>query len=83
MHTYAQRPAICGNPSGCSAAGFTRFSTAAVSDSAGFTPASLAFRGSDTIVFTDLWKAGTLAALPGRPKHHSYIYEVPVGEVLR
>ena len=46
-------------------------------------PASLAFRGSDTIVFTDLWKASMWAALLGRPKHHSYVYEIPMDEVLR
>jgi len=46
-------------------------------------PACLVFRDPDTLVFTDLWKASMLDALLGRPKHHSYIYKVPVSEILK
>ncbi|GAB4336395.1 MAG: hypothetical protein Kow0099_09370 [Candidatus Abyssubacteria bacterium] len=44
-------------------------------------PASLAFRDSDTLAFTDLWRASLWRALIGRPQHHSYVYELSVGEL--
>jgi len=46
-------------------------------------PACLVFRDSDTIVFTDLWKASTWRALLGMGQYHSYIYQLPVSEVIR
>jgi len=46
-------------------------------------PACLVLRDSDTIVFTDLWKASTWRALLGKAQHHSFIYEVPVSEIIR
>ena len=45
-------------------------------------PACLAFRDSDTIVYTDLWKPSILSVLLKRPKHHSYVYRISVAEVL-
>ncbi len=44
-------------------------------------PASLAFRDSDTIAFTDLWRASLWRALIGRPQYHSYVYEISVSEL--
>lgn len=46
-------------------------------------PACLVFSDPNTIVYTDLWKASLWAALLGRAKYHSYIYEVQVDEILR
>jgi sugar lactone lactonase YvrE len=46
-------------------------------------PACMAFRDSDTLLVTDLWKASLLDALLGSPEYHSYVYEVPVAEILR
>lgn len=46
-------------------------------------PAYPLFRDPDALVFTDLRTAGILDALPGRPKHHSSIYEVTVSEILK
>lgn len=45
-------------------------------------PACLAFRDADTIVYTDLWKPSILSVLLKRPKYHSYVYQVSVGEAL-
>lgn len=45
-------------------------------------PASLVFSGPDTIVFTDLWKASMWDALFGKPRYHSYVYEISVNEIL-
>ena len=45
-------------------------------------PACMAFRDSNTILVTDLWKASMLDALLGRAKYHSYVYEVPVDKIL-
>jgi sugar lactone lactonase YvrE len=38
---------------------------------------------ADTIIFTDLWKASLWAALVGKPEYHSYVYEVPIAEILK
>ncbi|MBI5114906.1 SMP-30/gluconolactonase/LRE family protein [Candidatus Poribacteria bacterium] len=46
-------------------------------------PASLVFRDENTIIFTDLWKASTWAALLRRPQYHSYVYQLSVKEVLK
>ncbi len=46
-------------------------------------PASMIFRDADTIVFTDLWKASLWRALIGPAQYHSYIYELPVTDILK
>ncbi|UCD58245.1 MAG: SMP-30/gluconolactonase/LRE family protein [Candidatus Hydrogenedentota bacterium] len=46
-------------------------------------PASLVFRDSDTIVFTDLWRASLWRALLRRAQYHSYIYQLPVSDIVR
>lgn len=45
-------------------------------------PACLAFRDTNTIVYTDLWKASFWGALSGNPERHSYIYQVSLDQIL-
>lgn len=46
-------------------------------------PASLIFRDPNTVVFTDLWKASLWRALIGKPQYHSYVYQLPVSDIVK